>query len=137
MIWTSHADDRPTGHRGAPAAAKGARPGAVHHPAVFDRVLLQSGGTLRLLLTEIDSSPLPVRFYFDIGLYEEGAWRANAPGALTSNESGIQAFRRLRDILRAKGYEVTFRETPAAHEGVHFRATLAEGLIALLGLPAK
>jgi enterochelin esterase-like enzyme len=35
-------------------------------------------------------------------------------------------------VLQAKGYEVIYRETGGAHEFVHWSATLAEALIALL-----
>src|SRR5581483_1616972 len=45
--------------------------------------------------------------------------------------------RLLRDILQAKGYDFTYHETGGAHEGLHWRATLAEGLIALLGQSAN
>lgn len=41
--------------------------------------------------------------------------------------------RRFRDVLIAKGYDVIYRETGAAHNPLHWRATLAEGLMALVG----
>jgi enterochelin esterase-like enzyme len=39
---------------------------------------------------------------------------------------------RFRDILLAKGYDVTYRETGGDHSFHRWRATLAEGLMALL-----
>jgi enterochelin esterase family protein len=40
--------------------------------------------------------------------------------------------RHLRDVLRAKGYDVTYREVGANHDWVHWRAMLADGLMTLL-----
>jgi len=45
----------------------------------------------------------------------------------------VAASRRLRDALESRGYDVTYRETGGAHQDLHWRATLAEGLVALLG----
>jgi enterochelin esterase family protein len=39
--------------------------------------------------------------------------------------------RHLRDVLRAKGYDVEYREFPGGHDPVNWRGTLADGLIAL------
>jgi enterochelin esterase-like enzyme len=41
--------------------------------------------------------------------------------------------RRLRDALKAKGYEVAYTEFDGAHEYINWQGTLADGLIALLG----
>jgi enterochelin esterase family protein len=41
--------------------------------------------------------------------------------------------RNLRDVLRAKGYEVHFQEFAGGHGYLSWRGTLADGLIALLG----
>jgi len=35
-------------------------------------------------------------------------------------------------VLLAKGYDVIYRETGGGHEQLHWRATLADGLITLL-----
>ena len=75
-----------------------------------------------------------MRFYLDVGLLE------NAPLALPAHElalsEGLTAGNRhLRDVLIAKGYDVTYRETGGAHNNLHFRATFAEALPTLL--PAK
>lgn len=70
-------------------------------------------------------------------LYEEGGW-ANLPSATRAlSDSGNDGFHRVRDVLQKKGYDVMYHETGGAHEGVHWGATLAEGLIALFGQPTK
>jgi hypothetical protein len=40
--------------------------------------------------------------------------------------------RHFRDVLIAKGYDVTYRETGGAHNNLHFRAMLADALLTLL-----
>ena len=97
---------------------------ALNYPTVFGNVLSQSVGVGRLVQMAIDAPNVPVRFYLDVGLYEGG-------------DEALSQRRRARDVLKAKGYEVLYRETAGGHESLHFWATLAEGLIALLGPPAK
>jgi enterochelin esterase-like enzyme len=45
--------------------------------------------------------------------------------------------RRIRDVLLAKGYEVTYSEYNGGHDMVCWRGSLADGLIALAGKGAK
>ena len=45
--------------------------------------------------------------------------------------------RHLRDVLRARGYEVRYQEFPGDHDYINWRGTLADGLIALFGDPSK
>jgi enterochelin esterase family protein len=68
---------------------------------------------------------LPLRFHLDAGLLEDQ--RDNA--AMTI----LQANRTMRDVLLAKGYSVHYSEFCGGHQYINFRATLPEGLIALLG----
>lgn len=62
---------------------------------------------------------LPLRFYLDVGTWE-GA------GMLTPNRS-------FRDLLRAKGYDVSYREFVGSHTYLNWRATFPEALISLIG----
>lgn len=116
---------------------------ALLHPDIFGNVLSQSGAFRgRLPGAEEPNSTAqaylaaprkPIRFYLEVGLYD------NVPGAsrpvhdLVLDETNLMGNRHLRDVLRAKGYDVTYREVGGAHEFVHWRAMLADGLLTLLG----
>ena len=110
---------------------------ALRYPNVFGNVLFQSGAGPRFLRTGIDAADAPVRFYFDSGLYEESIWLNLPPDLRALSASAIDTQRRVRDLLRNKGYAVIYHETGGAHQGLHWRSTLAEGLIALLGEPTR
>jgi enterochelin esterase family protein len=71
------------------------------------------------------SPTLPVKFYLDAGTFEMDS----------AGEGGdiLEASRHLRDVLRAKGYEVHYQQFVGGHDGLSWRGTLADGLIALLG----
>ena len=115
----------------------------VQSPDVFGNVLSQSGSFRGPLpgAEEPNSTAQaylaaprkPIRFYLDAGLYD------NVPGAnlplhdLVLDETNLMGNRHLRDVLRAKGYDVTYREVGGGHEWVHWRAMLADGLLTLLG----
>jgi enterochelin esterase family protein len=107
----------------------------LRHPSVFGKVLSLSGAfwpppgwspTMPAWqVLESDSELVgayaratrqPLVFYMDCGLYE--------PAMLTSN-------RRLRDVLLAKGYPLTYVERPGSHSGLSWRHSIADGLIAL------
>lgn len=64
---------------------------------------------------------LPLRFYIEVGRYEEKQLSTN---------------RNFRDILKLKGYPVTYSEYDGGHDYLCWRGSVADGLIALLG-PGK
>ena len=73
----------------------------------------------------IAAKKLPLRFYMDAGTYE-----------IDTDGSGVDITlnnRHLRDVLRAKGYDVYYQEFEGDHEFINWRGTLADGLIVLLG----
>jgi enterochelin esterase family protein len=112
------------------------------HPETFGNVLAQSGAfhwTPPPGSDTADSSSEPnwvarqfisshkkaLRFYLNAGSAE-----FNATGGA---DSILFCTRALRDVLRAKGYEVHFQEFAGGHDTLNWRGTLADGLIALLG----
>ncbi|MFG3258206.1 alpha/beta hydrolase-fold protein [Streptomyces sp. NPDC048172] len=102
---------------------------AVRAPHRFGNVLSQSGsfwwpgGEEGEWLSDVlalagASGPLPVRFRLSVG---EQEWALGAPT------------RRFRDVLRARGCEVTLREVNGGHDALWWRTELGAGLVALLG----
>ncbi len=138
-ISTNPADTVIGGYSGGGLAAAEI---ALLHSEVFGNVLSQSGAfrnrdpgdeepnaTARKYLAE---PRRPIRFYLETGLYD------NVPGAdlplyeMVLDETNLMGNRHLRDVLRAKGYDVTYREVGGGHDYVHWRAMLADGLMTLL-----
>ena len=68
---------------------------------------------------------LPVTFYLESGMFED---RRGPTGIGTSG-------RHMRDVLRAKGYRVSYASSATGHDYLHWRGSLACGLIALIGTP--
>ncbi len=112
------------------------------HPETFGNVLAQSGSfhltppsggdttdsssEPNWVARQFISSPRkPLRFYLDTGSAE-----FNATGGA---DSILFCTRALRDVLRAKGYEVHFQEFAGGHDYLSWRGTLADGLMALIG----
>jgi len=85
-----------------------------------ETVVLPSTQEQTLIQSYFDSPRLPLRIYMEVGTLE--------------GDSMLQCNRRLRDILRLKGYPVTYREYSDAHDYQTWRESLADGLIALLGV---
>jgi enterochelin esterase-like enzyme len=68
----------------------------------------------------------PVRFYLEVGRFEASF----AASQLSEN-------RRFRDVLKAKGYDVTYAEFNGGHDVLSWRGTFAQGLLALVGTARK
>jgi enterochelin esterase-like enzyme len=108
------------------------------HSGIFGKVLSQSGTFLTaprqetptplwegeasgLLAVEFVRSPrLPLEFYLEAGRYET-----------TLPFSPLLETRRLRDVLEAKGYRVTYSEFVGDHNEVCWRGSFADGIMAL------
>jgi len=107
---------------------------AMRHSAVIGNVLSVSGSfwlesSRKLFLhpffgegliqTAIMASPrLPIRFYLDVGSFE-------------GQSCLVVPNRHVRDILLAKGYRVTYSETPGNHDYMRWHTSMSEGLIEL------
>jgi enterochelin esterase-like enzyme len=98
----------------------------LRRPDQFGLVLSQSGAFQRGLPTEFaDADRLPLRFALDVGVLETTPFERFA--------SLYHANLHMRDVLVAKGYDVSFREFAGGHDYLWWRETIADGLIALLG----
>lgn len=140
-LYNFTSDPRSTVVAGSSAGGLAAACSGLWHPEAFGNVLAQSGAFHRApsgsvstdsnsetnwVARQFISSPKkPLRFYLDAGSAE-----FNATG---SADSILFCTRTLRDVLRAKGYEVHFQEFEGGHDYLSWRGTLADGLIALLG----
>ena len=118
---------------------------AYRHPETFGNVLSQSGSYWwtpppdpskpdtftpgadpRYVAQLFANSPkLPLRFYLDAGSLELDR-DGDGSSILVTN-------RHLRDVLRAKGYEVFYQEFQGGHDYLSWRGTIADGLILLGG----
>jgi enterochelin esterase-like enzyme len=79
------------------------------------------------LVKQFLASPkLPLRFYLAAGTFEID--REGGGGGI------LESTRHLRDVLLAKGYQVHYQQFVGGHDGLSWRGTLADGLIALLGV---
>jgi enterochelin esterase-like enzyme len=118
---------------------------ALRHPGVIGNVLSQSGNFAwapdRMTGPNLDATTeggwlikeyigqprQPLRFYLDAGVFE--ADRFVTGGAI------LESTRHFRDVLRAKGYTVSFGQFTGGHDYLSWRGTLADGLIELIGTP--
>jgi enterochelin esterase family protein len=91
-----------------------------YFPGAFDTptVMVTPGGTL---IDEFVKAPkLPVRFYLEAGEFEN-----DIPGDLLAEN------RRFRDVLLAKGNDVTYSEFSGGHHFISWRGTFSDALIAV------
>jgi enterochelin esterase family protein len=97
----------------------------LRRPDLVGLVLSQSGAFQRGLPEEFARADrLPLRFALDVGVLETTPFSGFA--------SLYHANLHMRDVLVAKGYDVSFREFPGGHDYLWWRETIADGLIALL-----
>jgi enterochelin esterase-like enzyme len=68
---------------------------------------------------------LPVRFDLEAGVFELDRYGKGG--------DSLEPTRALRDVLLAKGYEVHYQQFVGGHDGLSWRGTIADALIALLG----
>jgi enterochelin esterase-like enzyme len=114
---------------------------ALRNPELFGNVLAQSGAFQALqwdrprpdlsvdasLMEEFARAPLqPIRFYLDIGTFEGIPF----PGMQMSPLASVRYF---RDVLRAKGYPVTYAEFEGGHDYACWNGTFADGVLAIFG----
>lgn len=115
---------------------------ALRHPDVFGNVLSQSGSfqyypgyldhpptneteTGWLTRRFVEGPGGRTRFFLEVGRFEQ--WPV---------ENLVAENRRLRDVLEAKGYEVSYLEYSGGHDCLGWRLKLADGLVELLN-PAR
>lgn len=122
---------------------------ALRHPETFGNVLSQSGSFYWEPSTDpatvvagrrkrdfyaesnwvaqeiVRRQRLPVRFYLDAGLFETYTTDRGA--------SILESNRRVKDVLRAKGYAVEYKEFVGGHDYLSWRGTFADGLLFVMG----
>jgi enterochelin esterase-like enzyme len=108
------------------------------YPNVFGNALSQSGDIFYdphpvepsnpytrdagwLVKQFLDLPHAPIRFYLEVGTLEAGV------------VNPVNEHRRLRDVLLALGYGVTYTEFSGGHDYLTWRNSLGDGLIALIG----
>ncbi len=108
------------------------------YSGIFGKVLSQSGSFLTAAKQEsptavwngeppgmltalfLENPRLPLEFYIEVGRYET-----------TLAFSPLLETRRLRDVLRGKGYRVTYSEYDGGHNEVCWRGSFADAVMAL------
>jgi enterochelin esterase family protein len=128
-------DPMQTAVGGASIGGLGAAYAALQAPHIFGNVLSQSGSYWwrpegdpehEWLARQFAERPkLPLRFYLNVGQLETVSTPGGGPTQLVVN-------RHLRDVLRAKGYDVKYEEFLGGHTLLCWRGLLAAGLKAVL-----
>jgi enterochelin esterase-like enzyme len=123
---------------------------ALRRPDIFGNVLSQSGSFWwrpagdpegEWVIREYAQKPKAnIRFYLTVGLLEIVSTPNGATNWLDDDDSNIPygpsmvvVNRHMRDVLRLKGYPVTYAEVAGPHHAINWQGTFADGLIALLG----
>lgn len=106
------------------------------HPEIFGNVISQSGSFWWKPDSEnepewltrqfVTSKKLPLRFYLGVGLFETGPSPHGAPDM-------VAVSRHMRDVLRAKGYDVEYSECHCGHDYLNWRGMLPDALMKLAG----
>ena len=138
MQYSVTTDPKKTVVGGAGAGGLAAAYAALENPNIFGNVLSQSGmftmepkwhtesGWLARQFSE--RHKMPLKFHLDVGTLEESGSSKGKSGENTLTEN-----RHLRDVLRARGYDVHYTEFSGGDDYISWQGTLAEGLVALLG----
>jgi len=80
------------------------------------------------LIRQFAISPkLPIKFYLEAGLLERHYFAESDGSILNVN-------RHMRNVLQAKGYELTYHEFCGGHDYVCWRGSLADGLMSFIGI---
>lgn len=132
-----HAPAAQTVIAGASYGGLAAAYAGLKHPELFGKVYSQSGSfwwappqqdaewlTRQFVDLRAAARRPPLRFLLEAGQFETG--RNGGAGI-------VDTTRHLRDVLRAKGYAVAHREYAAGHDYYHWRGSLANGLIEMIG----
>jgi enterochelin esterase family protein len=109
---------------------------AYKYPNLFGNVISQSGAYYfappeeeepelvpRMFST---SAPRAIRFYVEVGALEANGESFKGVNMVSSN-------RHFRDVLRARGYRVTYHEYFGGHSDLNWRGSFADGILALIG----
>jgi enterochelin esterase family protein len=107
----------------------------MEHPELFGNVLSQSaefqwspdsnGEPDEIVQRALQRPHVPVRFYLEVGTDE-----LNFVG-----RNPIVSGRHFRDVLRAKGYSVSWHEFSGGHDFICWRESLADGLMKIMPPP--
>lgn len=113
---------------------------AATYPTHFRLVLSQSGAVYMwvppdqepgaVIRKMIDSPRLPLRIWMDVGKLEGNY---PVPWGMTV----LGGNRHLRDVLRLKGYELTYREYNSSHDPQCWKESLVDGMVKLLGTQTR
>lgn len=113
---------------------------ASRYPGVFGNVLSQSGSywwkpaghsEFEWLTRLYSEGPRQnIRFYAEVGLMESSQFPDGRPTQIAAN-------RRFQNVLRSRGYQITYSEFNGDHSMLNWRGSLALGLIELLGRAEK